>query len=88
MSVLGYLNTACHVVAGLAVPQNPISSDVLKAVHYRNIAVKVLASPILKKCMKVNGDSRGFPALDKRGMGPLVKVVVGYWGLFVTAGHF
>ncbi|QGI67559.1 hypothetical protein CEK27_011530 [Fusarium fujikuroi] len=87
MSVLGYLNTACHVVAGFAVPQNPISNEVLKAMHYRNIAVKVLASPILKKCMKVNRDNRGFPALDKRGMGALVKVVVGYWGLFVTAGH-
>ncbi|KAF5620636.1 hypothetical protein F25303_12516 [Fusarium sp. NRRL 25303] len=87
MSVLGYLNTACHVVAGLAVPQNPISNKVLKAMHYRNIAVKVLAGPILKKCMKVNGNNRGFPVLDKRGMGALVKVVVGNWGLFVTAGH-
>ncbi|KAF5698156.1 hypothetical protein FGLOB1_12256 [Fusarium globosum] len=87
MSVLGYLNTACHVIAGLAVPQNPISNEVLKAMHYRNIAIKTLASPILKKCMNANENNRGFPALDKRGMGALVKVVVGYWGLFVTAGH-
>ncbi|KAF5571848.1 hypothetical protein FPANT_13478 [Fusarium pseudoanthophilum] len=87
MSVLNYLHIACSIVAGYAVSQDPISNDVLKAMHYRNIAVSVVAGPILKKFLKADGTNRGFPALDQRGMGALVKVVVGYWGLFVTAGH-
>ncbi|KAF5558348.1 hypothetical protein FNAPI_5121 [Fusarium napiforme] len=87
MSALNYLHIACSVVAGYAVSQNPISNDVLKAMHYRNIAVSVVAGPVLKKFLKADGTNRGFPALDQRGMGALVKVVVGYWGLFVTAGH-
>ncbi|EXA32505.1 hypothetical protein FOVG_16331 [Fusarium oxysporum f. sp. pisi HDV247] len=87
MSILNYLHIACHIIAGFAVPQDPISNEVLKAMHYRNIAVKVVAGRVLKKYMKADGTNRGFPALDKRGMGALVNVVVGYWGLFVTAGH-
>ncbi|KAG5791437.1 hypothetical protein H9Q69_009514 [Fusarium xylarioides] len=87
MSALNYLHIACNVVAGLAVSRDPIQNEVLKAMHYRNIAVKVVAGPVLKKLLKADGTNRGFPALDKRGMGALVKVVVGYWGLFVTAGH-
>ncbi|KAF5549127.1 hypothetical protein FMEXI_4469 [Fusarium mexicanum] len=86
MSVLKYLHTACHVVARLAVPQGPIQNDVLKAMEYRNIAVKVVAGPVLKKVMK-GSTNRGFPALDKRGMAALVSMVIGNWGLFVTAGH-
>ncbi|EWG53323.1 hypothetical protein FVEG_11781 [Fusarium verticillioides 7600] len=87
MSILNYLHIACSVVAGYAVSQDPISNDVLKAMHYRNIAVSVVAGPVLKKFLKADGTNRGFPALDQRGMRALVKVVVGYWGLFVTAGH-
>ncbi|KAF5716207.1 hypothetical protein FMUND_6467 [Fusarium mundagurra] len=86
MSVLKYLHIACHVVAGMAVSQEPISNDVLKGMHYRNIAVKVVAGPALKKKMK-GSTNRGFPALDKRGMAALVSMVIGNWGLFVTAGH-
>ncbi|KAF5632244.1 uncharacterized protein FTJAE_7576 [Fusarium tjaetaba] len=86
MSVLKYLHIACHVVAGMAVSQDPISNDVLKGLHYRNIAVKVVAGVVLKKKMK-NCTNRGFPTLDKRGMAALVSMVIGNWGLFVTAGH-
>ncbi|KAH7143340.1 hypothetical protein DER46DRAFT_673588 [Fusarium sp. MPI-SDFR-AT-0072] len=86
-SILSYLHIACQVVAGAAVPQDPIANEVLKAMHYRNVAVKVLAGRVLKKYMKADGTNRGFPALDQRGMGALVDVVIGYWGLFVTAGH-
>ncbi|KAF5240338.1 hypothetical protein FANTH_9598 [Fusarium anthophilum] len=88
MSVLGYLHIACSIVAGAAVPQDPIVNDVLKAMYFRNIAVKVVASCVLKKFMKEpDGGDTGFPALDRRGMGALVDVVIGYWGLFVSAGH-
>ncbi|RBR09729.1 hypothetical protein FVER53590_11781 [Fusarium verticillioides] len=86
MSVLKYLHIACHVVAGMAVSQDPISNDILKGFHYRNIAVKVVAGPVLKKTMK-NRTNRGFPTLDKRGMAALISMVIGNWGLFVTAGH-
>ncbi|RKL31528.1 hypothetical protein BFJ72_g10932 [Fusarium proliferatum] len=85
MSALHYLHTACSTVAGYAVSQNPISSDALKAMQYTNTAVGVVAGPLLEKFLKAT--KTGFPALDKRGMGAFVKVVVGYWGLFVTAGH-
>ncbi|ENH74934.1 hypothetical protein FOC1_g10002479 [Fusarium oxysporum f. sp. cubense race 1] len=87
MSITNYLHIACHIIAGFVVPQDPISNEVLKAMHYRNIAVKVVAGRVLKKYTKADGTNRGFPALDKRGMGALVNVVVVYWGLFVTAGH-
>ncbi|KAF5588812.1 uncharacterized protein FSUBG_11347 [Fusarium subglutinans] len=88
MSILGYLHIACSFVAGVAVPQDPILNDVLKAMYFRNIAVKVVASCVLKKFMKEpDGGDTGFPALDRRGMGALVDVVIGYWGLFVSAGH-
>ncbi|RBQ81452.1 hypothetical protein FVER14953_11781 [Fusarium verticillioides] len=86
MSVLKYLHIACHVVAGMAVSQDPILNDILKGFHYRNIAVKVVAGPVLKKTMK-NRTNRGFPTLDKRGMAALISMVIGNWGLFVTAGH-
>ncbi|KAF5988058.1 hypothetical protein FBULB1_1615 [Fusarium bulbicola] len=88
MSALGYLHIACSIVAGAAVPQDPIVNDVLKAMYFRNIAVKVVASCVLKKFMKEpDGGDTVFPALDRRGMGALVDVVIGYWGLFVSTGH-
>lgn len=85
MSALKHLHMACNTVAGYALSQNPVSNNALKAMKYTNTAVGVVAGPVLKKFLKVT--KTGFPALDKRGMGAFVKVVVGYWGLFVTAGH-
>ncbi|KAF4498961.1 hypothetical protein FAGAP_4870 [Fusarium agapanthi] len=88
MSILGYLHLACSIVAGAAVTQDPIVNGVLKDMNFRIIAVQVVAGRVLKKFMKEpDGTNRGFPALDRRGMGALVDVVIGYWGLFVSAGH-
>ncbi|RGP71218.1 hypothetical protein FLONG3_7168 [Fusarium longipes] len=89
-STISKICAACDLIAGQAVPQDPIQNKTLKDVSYAQKAVKFVASLVLsrnKKKLEASGSSTVFPEQDGRARGAMIQVIIGYWGVLDTVLH-
>ncbi|KAM0339577.1 hypothetical protein ACHAPU_010877 [Fusarium lateritium] len=89
-SILGGIHSALWHVSSNAVSQDPINSVVLEGMNDLKSAVNAVASFVLGQRQKYidSGETNVFlQASDGRAIGAMISVVLGYWGMAVSAGH-